>query len=149
MSAMSPVERFHASYEMVTESGCWIWMKQVHRGYGYFNIGGRHPRAHRWIYAQLHGAIPSELECDHLCGVRCCVNPSHIRLVSHKINNLASNSPVGINSRKTHCYKGHPLTPGNLVVITTRPTWRICLECNRQRNREQRVGGKRKCQTQP
>jgi len=129
------VERFHSSYEVVTESGCWIWMKHTHLGYGYFNADNKHYRAHRWIYQHLIGPIPGHLQCDHLCRVRCCVNPYHIRITSNRVNSLASNSPAALNFQKTHCNKGHAFTPEN--TGNSIRGWRVCLICNRARCREQ------------
>lgn len=43
-------------------------------------------RAHRWAYETLVGPIDPDLECDHLCREKACVNPGHIELVTHAVN---------------------------------------------------------------
>lgn len=74
----------------ISEDGCWLWTAATDTvGYGVFCVGGnRNVKAHRYAYLALVGEIPSGLECDHLCRVRRCVNPSHIELVTHSENVL-------------------------------------------------------------
>ncbi|WP_160111010.1 HNH endonuclease [Mycolicibacterium houstonense] len=42
--------------------------------------------AHRIIYGYYYGAIPDELQIDHMCGNRGCVNPEHLRAVTAQHN---------------------------------------------------------------
>jgi hypothetical protein len=44
--------------------------------------------AHRFAYELLVGPIPEDLELDHLCRVRHCVNPAHLEPVTHLENIL-------------------------------------------------------------
>lgn len=40
---------------------------------------------------------------------------------------------------KTHCYRGHPLTPDNCVKLVgakSKPHWRRCKKCNVINNRK-------------
>lgn len=136
--------RFHSSYIPEPESGCWIWTRHCNKfGYAYFNVGRKHYRAHRWIWEQLHGPIPKALQCDHLCRVRCCVNPDHIRLVTSRENTLAGISPPAINIRKTHCLNGHPFSPENILETRGYRECRICrnarwLRCHKNRKRRRK-----------
>jgi hypothetical protein len=77
----------------IQEDGCWLWTGVTGGSagrYGYFREGTKRtdPKvpAHRWVYEQLVGPIPVELELDHLCRVRLCVNPSHLEPVTHPEN---------------------------------------------------------------
>ena len=73
----------------ISEDGCWLSAATDTVGYGVFCVGGnRNVKAHRYAYLALVGEIPSGLECDHICRVRRCVNPSHIELVTHSENVL-------------------------------------------------------------
>ena len=51
--------------------GCWVWVGWITpQGYGRWKPLGRGSKdvlAHRWAYEQFVGAIPVELELDHLC----------------------------------------------------------------------------------
>jgi hypothetical protein len=38
----------------------------------------------------IFGPIPDGLQLDHLCRVRCCVNPNHLEPVTAKENTLRS-----------------------------------------------------------
>ncbi|WP_366125371.1 HNH endonuclease signature motif containing protein [uncultured Microbacterium sp.] len=42
--------------------------------------------AHRAAYIFEHGGIHAGDEIDHACHTRSCVNPSHLRAVSHREN---------------------------------------------------------------
>lgn len=100
----------------VTESGCWIWMGLINKqGYGLIAINGILKKAHRVSYQAFRGGIPKQLVSDHLCRVRCCVNPWHIEIVTNQEN--IRRGVAGINNRsKTHCIHGHELSGENLYI---------------------------------
>jgi hypothetical protein len=78
-----------ALYDVDKATGCWLWNRGKQKaGYGNFRLPGRHMQAHRWFYLKMVGPIPLGLELDHLCGVRACVNPSHLEPVPHVVNTL-------------------------------------------------------------
>lgn len=65
------------------ETGCWLWRVRPNSdGYGSASWQGRRRAAHRLIYELLIGPIPEALVLDHLCRVRCCVNPAHLEPVT-------------------------------------------------------------------
>jgi hypothetical protein len=75
-------------------SGCWAWSGSVtDGGYAQVMIGGRRIAAHRVAYALKYGDIPEGMELDHICRVRCCVNPDHVEAVSHSVNVLRGDLP--------------------------------------------------------
>jgi hypothetical protein len=116
-------------------TGCWLWMKGGDGKGGY----GRIPRAipdrsaHRMAYKLLRGPIPDDMEIDHLCRVRCCVNPDHMEVVTARINTLRGMTIPAANLTKTHCPKGHPYSGDNLGDYNGA---RHCLACERNRKRE-------------
>lgn len=69
-------------------SGCWLWTGCDNTfGYGLIRIpGGKLKTAHRVLYELLRGPVAKELDLDHLCRVRCCVNPDHLEPVSRSEN---------------------------------------------------------------
>jgi hypothetical protein len=100
-------DRFWA--KVVEIDGCWVWQStRFDNGYGGFTVGKRLVRAHRFAYEQMVGEIPDGLQLDHLCRNRLCVNPDHLDPVTPRVNTRRSTSLAAINSRKTHCPKGHP-----------------------------------------
>src|ERR1700755_3231525 len=108
--------RFWSKVSLGHENGCWVWVGAMDGGgYGRVYTKGR-PRAHKAAWVYLRGPVPDGLELDHLCRNRACVNPKHLEPVTHRENLLRGMAPAAINSRKTHCPKGHALGPGNLVA---------------------------------
>ena len=124
-----------------SRSECWMWTGATLRGYGQFAIQRRPRRAHRLAYEMERGPIPDGLDLDHICRVRRCVNPWHLRPLSRRENTLAegSLSPARSNFLKTRCMRGHPFSGGN-VVVSTSPTnphlsIRTCRSCTNLRRR--------------
>lgn len=112
----------------IVPSGCWEWTAGLWGGgYGRFVVDGRHVQAHRWAYESLVGPIPVNLQLDHLCRNRRCVNPNHLEPVSNRENGIRG---IGIASRAlaTHCKHGHEFTEENTNI---RPNGtRRCRRCN-------------------
>lgn len=67
--------------------GCLIWSRGTNEdGYGKINIKGRAHLAHRVSYELFVGAISEGLVIDHVCGIRSCIEPSHLRAVTRGQN---------------------------------------------------------------
>jgi len=62
----------------VDANGCWRWRGYVHPKYGY-GYSGDKKRAHRLYYEHFIG-LTKGLQVQHICDVRDCVNPSHLKL---------------------------------------------------------------------
>jgi hypothetical protein len=130
---VSLAARLEAKTERITETGCWLWMGNTTRfGYGMIHRGGgKHiVLAHRASYEVHKGPIPEGKQLDHLCRVRCCINPAHLEPVTNREN--ARRGLTGKinhrNARKTACPKGHPLTPEN-VYFNARANGRVSRRC--------------------
>lgn len=109
--------RIENKIERITESGCWIWTGCLNnKGYGQFHHNKKTTYVHRFVFEVLRFTIPDDLCIDHLCRVRCCVNPYHMEPVTNKENILRGESGHAINARKTHCYRGHEFTPANTYI---------------------------------
>jgi hypothetical protein len=73
------LEKFHANYEIVTESGCWIWKGSSYRaGYGQFRYSNIIIGAHRFSFMTFKGEIPENHFVCHKCDTPSCVNPDHL-----------------------------------------------------------------------
>ena len=70
--------------------------------------------AHRLSYETFVGPIPDGKELDHVCGVRRCVNPSHLEPVTHHENVLR-----GKRLLRGVCRKGHTIDEANTRNVRT------------------------------
>ena len=137
--------RFWAKVDKDAPDGHWLWTGHILKfGYGCIFAHGKKARAHRMVYEVLGLPIPpAHLVVDHVCRVRHCVNPDHLRIVTETVNAHENNdSPFAQNRRKTECKYGHPLTPDNVRMVSylcrkgrpVRRTTRVCVECVKRRN---------------
>lgn len=117
------LERFEAKFVPDPNSGCWLWTASVTHGYGRFaggpGAGSVAVQAHRQAYRHYIGPIPKDMDLDHLCRVRCCVNPKHLEPVTCQENILRGDAPKIAGKYqlvKTHCPNGHPYNGDNLYV---------------------------------
>jgi len=133
--------RFWAKVDKRRPDECWEWQACKISGYGTFWMGGN-AQAHRASLI-LSGQVPKDGDVtDHICCNKSCVNPSHLRFVTQKINVHENNpGPVAKNAVKTHCLLGHPLFGENLNAYAYKGSvMRICRTCARARVREWRHG---------
>lgn len=87
--ASSSIDAMFSMVSPEPNSGCWLWTGNLSdNGYGVVEVRDRRRRAHRVAYELVHGPIPSGLEPDHLCRVRCCINPAHLEPVTRQLNTL-------------------------------------------------------------
>jgi HNH endonuclease len=66
-----------------SDDGCWLWLGGTN-GRGYGMTASKY--VHRMSWELMRGPIPEDLEIDHLCHARNCVNPDHMELVTHGEN---------------------------------------------------------------
>ena len=130
-------ERFWKKVEIPAYgSSCWVWKAaRTPPGYALFGVGGANRYAHRVAFENLRGKIPPGKEIDHECRNRACVNPWHLRTVSHRENMLCGESNAAKNSRKTHCKWGHEFSEANTLKVKLKngQVGRKCRECGRNR----------------
>jgi len=125
-------------WSLIEVSDCWDWRGRIDRD-GYGRYGKRGVLAHRVTWTLLVGPIPDGYHVDHLCRNKGCVNPDHLEPVTAGTN--VRRTPPGmkgrhhnrVNSRKTECMRGHPLSGQNLYV--TPSGYRNCKTCRREANR--------------
>lgn len=66
---------------------CWLWTGSLQTtGYGALQVDGVRKYAHRVVYELANGPIPEGMRIDHICHVKKCVRPDHLRVVTIKQN---------------------------------------------------------------
>lgn len=135
-------ERFDSKWTPEPNTGCWLWLdapRSAEVEYGTLKIGNSNKTAHRLAWELYRGPIPDGLIIDHVCRVKACVNPDHLRIVTPRENALEnSNSIVYWNTQKTRC----PKCGGSYT--STRAGERKCSPCAYAHNRSTRLEAIRK-----
>ena len=101
---------------------------------------GRYQGMHRVAYKILHGDLPSGMLIDHIChneshcnqankcSHRACINPEHLRAVTH-LENVKAGKRSLLNL--TNCKNGHDLSEN----LQLRPNGRrFCKACRKESN---------------
>jgi hypothetical protein len=140
-------------WERIDTSGdCWIWTGAKDRyGYGYIHknsgLVSGWKNIHRLIYQVMISDIPSGLFVCHRCDNPPCCNPEHLFLGTIQDNNRdrdqkkRTNIAAAVAARvakqlaRTHCSKGHDLTPENTIFGKKDHRHRTCRECRRRYNK--------------
>ena len=88
----------------IVESGCWLWVGYVNdQGYGQLYWGARMQRAHRLSWQASGGELSDSDILDHVCGVRSCINPDHLRVSTRALNGQYR---IGLNRNNRTGYRG-------------------------------------------
>lgn len=132
MKKQPEVDRFLKS--IIKTNSCWIWIKSIGKtGYGRTKTGSRSNKtrrtigAHQWSYMLFNGPLQKDLVVDHICRLRNCVNPEHLRLVTRRINAIEnSTSPPAKNQKKSTCLYGHLFTKENTYLWKNKRSCRAC-----------------------
>lgn len=123
-------EKFCYNVRMCND-GCWYWMGSLD-GHGYGIVSGRAVdrkaiKAHRLSY-MLFGEkeLLGNLDIDHLCRNRRCVNPAHLEPVTRLENCRRAH-------KRNHCKNGHLMIGKNVMLVRKkmRPhPERRCRQCD-------------------
>lgn len=117
-------------------SGCTLWMGGDNGlGYGLVWHDGGMKRAHRVAWELERGPVPNGLVLDHICRVRSCINPDHLRAITFRENVLCGEGPSAQQARRMTCPRGHAYD------IKTKGGRRACRTC---KNALRRIGPPRK-----
>lgn len=143
MQTVPIATRLEQHAQRIAESGCWAWLGAVNDdGYGRVNLAGKNKHAHRVSYELAKGPIPEGLVLDHLCKVRCCINPDHLEPVTIKENLARGNQAHKgkLRRERTHCVNGHEYLEQNTYWrgshLGDARKWRVCKICHNAQRRK-------------
>jgi hypothetical protein len=139
---MTPEERFWPKVAQREADECWLWLGYVDLyGYGRFWLDGTMVGAHRFAYS-LNRSLTPDMVIDHLCMVRHCVNPHHLREVTNADNirsGYGTNIAAGIAMTRPTCSRGHAWTEENTWWSPGPRRYRKCRSCNREDQQRRRA----------
>lgn len=92
------LERFWAKVRKTDY--CWLWTAAIQKqtGYGAFGLRGKIWTAHTVSFVISGGQPRKGMRVDHKCHVRNCVNPTHLRHITHK-QNIENRSGLNSNNK--------------------------------------------------
>lgn len=132
--------RFWSKVDVLKKNQCWEWRASLNpQGYGQISVKNKPMLAHfiSYKYFNLEFKKKRGFCIDHTCMNRRCVNPNHLRYVTHKVNCLEnSNSISAQNKQKTHCKNGHKFSKDNMIKLKS--GWRKCRICNQNDSKKHR-----------
>lgn len=104
--------RLEEKFTPEPNTGCWLWTASAdENGYGFLHVGSkrdgtnRMARAHRVAFELYRGPVPEGMVLDHLCRIRCCVNPAHLEPVTFGTNILRGDAPTIVSHRLGKCLR--------------------------------------------
>src|SRR5262249_35767379 len=102
----------------------WLWTAAIDgSGYGVTSDSGNTVSAHRAVYRLLVGEILDGMHLDHLCRVRCCVNPLHLEPVTPRVNLLRGKTIASARASQAHCINGPLLSKTDLTGVDREPSY--------------------------
>ena len=119
-----PVDQLFAKYTRKDEqTGCLIWTGKIGtHGYAYVSYREGMQRLHRkaaTVALEIAGRPRvGDLEVDHLCRNRACVNPDHMRYTTRSENSL-NRAPYRYVPNCKHCGR-----PKEYMAEWKKPEWR-------------------------
>lgn len=119
--------RRHFDSKIVSKAGGhWLLgVTRTDKGYSVISVGGgKKDYAHRVAYELYVGPIPDGLVIDHVCEIKWCCNPEHLRPMTNAGN---------IRRAYKQCKRGHDLNDPEVAYVN-RSGRRICRPCQNIRN---------------
>ena len=106
----------------VCANGCWEWIGARDKlGYAVIRVGRSTVFVHQIMWTLGNNrTIPDGLEPHHRCENPPCVRPSHLKMVTHRVNLLLGKSTAAMNARRIKCKRGHPFDDVNSTILYTR-----------------------------
>lgn len=133
---MAPAQINRFLRKLIKTDSCWEWDAFVQEnGYGQHSFGRKTILAHRASYQLFKGELLPDMQIDHTCNNRKCVNPDHLEQVTASENTKRMyqrgqepRGAVDFQKNKTHCQRGHAYNEENTYWRPDR-VGRGCRQC--------------------
>src|SRR6266849_2555346 len=117
------------------ESGCLLYTKALDKdGYPRISLQGKKGLGSQIVFELSYGAIPEGYQVDHICHVRRCIEPSHLRVLTHRQNVIHIKAYMEKRQQRLRTFiDAYPQAEFFPVLITStrlKELW----ECGRNRN---------------
>jgi hypothetical protein len=114
---------------------CWLWTGHVREdGYAKIRLGGKQD-GDDYVHRVSYGPVPDDMELDHLCKTRHCLNPGHLEVVTREVNAERRRSLVC--GKRLHFMFGSNL---GTRPVKGRADQRFCRACRSARGKLRYVG---------
>ena len=117
----------------------WLFFGAWSGGYGMIRHSHkkRSYLAHRASNEYFRAALSDSEVLDHMCRIRCCINPDHLDVVTSEINTMRR----GGLSDEFRCVRGHTKAPENIATyIRSNGSERaVCKPCRSEYGKEYRA----------
>ena len=117
------------------ESGCLLYMGRLdENGYARISCQGKNRIGSDAVYEMVYGPIPEGYEVDHICHVRHCVEPTHLRLLTHRQNVIHIKTYMEKRHQRLRTFIGAYPQAEIFPVLITSTRLKELWECGRHRN---------------
>jgi len=119
------VKKPKPNYIVDNETGCWNWNKHIKsNGYGVTSFRQKDYHAHRFYYEKFVSPIKKNMQIDHLCRNRKCVNPKHLEAV-YQHENIWRGKSTKLTPLEVREIRGL-IAAGKLKNKEIAPMYRVC-----------------------
>jgi hypothetical protein len=102
-------------------SGCLLYTGALDKdGYPKISLRGKMGLGSHVVFTLFYGAIPAGHEVDHICHVRRCIEPTHLRALTHRENVIHSKAYEDKRHRRLRTLiDAHPHVTAFPVLLTS------------------------------
>jgi hypothetical protein len=120
------------------DSGCLLYMGRLDEdGYARISCKGKNRIGSDAVYEMVYGPIPEGYEVDHICHVRHCVEPTHLRVLTHRQNVIHIKAYMEKRHQRLRTFIDTYPQAEIFPVLITSTRLKELWECGRHRNMEE------------
>src|SRR5215471_9728378 len=117
------------------ENGCLLFTGALDKdGYPRISLEGETGLGSQVVFKLYYGAIPAGHEVDHICHTRRCVEPTHLRLLTHRQNVIYIKTYVEKRHQRLRTFLDAYPQAAFFPVLITSTRLKELWECGRNKN---------------